>query len=102
MGSQDPDNDVRRIEKVAAALAGRASLRIDLNAAWDELTATRYLPRLQDAGIALVEQPLPAWNVDGMAGSASDWICPSWPTKACAANTTRYAWPRPAPVTSSR
>jgi muconate cycloisomerase len=67
MGSQDPGDDVRRIEKVAAALAGRASLRIDLNAAWDELTATRYLPRLQDAGIALVEQPLPAWNVDGMA-----------------------------------
>ena len=67
MGSQDPDSDVRRIEKVAAALAGRASLRIDLNAAWDELIAARYLPRLQDAGIALVEQPLPAWNIDGMA-----------------------------------
>jgi muconate cycloisomerase len=67
MGSQDPDTDVRRIEKVAAALAGRASLRVDLNAAWDELTATRYLPRLQDAGIALVEQPLPGWDTDGMA-----------------------------------
>jgi len=67
MGSQDPDGDVRRIEKVAAAIADRASLRVDLNAAWDELTATRYLPRLQEAGISLVEQPLPAWDVDGMA-----------------------------------
>src|SRR6185312_12959000 len=67
MGSQDPDSDVRRIEKVAAALADRASLRVDLNAAWDELTAARYLPRLQDAGIALAEQPLRAWDIDGMA-----------------------------------
>lgn len=66
MGSQDPADDTRRIEKVATALAGRASLRVDLNASWDEPTATRYLPRLQDAGIELVEQPLPAWDVDGM------------------------------------
>ncbi|MQA82833.1 MAG: chloromuconate cycloisomerase [Streptosporangiales bacterium] len=67
MGSQDPAADIGRIEKVAAALASRASLRVDLNASWDELTATRYLPRLQEAGIELVEQPLPAWDTDGMA-----------------------------------
>jgi muconate cycloisomerase len=67
MGAQEADSDVRRIEKVAAAIADRASLRVDLNAAWDELTATRYLPRLQNAGVALVEQPLPGWDVDGMA-----------------------------------
>jgi len=71
MGSQDPEDDVRRIEKIANALAAKASLRVDLNTAWDEVTATRYLPRLQDAGIELVEQPLPAWDIDGMARLAA-------------------------------
>lgn len=67
MGAGEPRDDVTRICAVADAVAATTSLRVDLNGAWDELTATRWLPVLQDAGIELIEQPVPAWNVDAMA-----------------------------------
>lgn len=67
MGALDPDTDVARIEKIAEALTSRASVRVDLNGAWDELTATRLLPRLAAAGIDLIEQPTPAHDIDALA-----------------------------------
>jgi len=66
MGAGDPAADVRRVTTVAWALAPHASVRVDLNGAWDAVTATRWLPQLQDAGIDLVEQPVPRWDTAGM------------------------------------
>jgi muconate cycloisomerase len=67
MGASDPADDVARVLKITAALAGRASVRVDLNGAWDESTASRWLPELERGGVDLVEQPVPGWAVDGMA-----------------------------------
>ena len=67
IGAQEPDADMRRMERLAAALDGRATLIVDANQAWDETTAVRCLERLHAVGVTLVEQPLPAWNVAGMA-----------------------------------
>jgi muconate cycloisomerase len=67
MGALEPAADVARIEKIASSLALVTSVRVDLNGAWDELTATRLLPRLEQAGIDLIEQPTPAWDVDALA-----------------------------------
>jgi len=67
MGALEPAADVARIEKIASSLAQVTSVRVDLNGAWDELTATRLLPRLEQAGIDLVEQPTPAWDVEALA-----------------------------------
>ena len=67
MGGCDAAEDLVRVTEIASVLAGRTSLRVDLNGSWDELTARRYLPRLEDAGIELVEQPVAAWNVEAMA-----------------------------------
>ncbi|MGY2053101.1 muconate/chloromuconate family cycloisomerase [Methylobacterium sp. JK268] len=66
IGAQAPEADLARLTRLARALGGRAQLIVDANQAWDEATARRCLPRLADLGIALVEQPLPAWNVAGM------------------------------------
>jgi muconate cycloisomerase len=55
------------LRRLAEALEGRATLIVDANQAWDETTAVRFLPQLADLGIRLVEQPLPAWNIAGMA-----------------------------------
>ncbi|WP_018262283.1 muconate/chloromuconate family cycloisomerase [Methylobacterium sp. WSM2598] len=66
IGAQAPEADLARLARLARALADRATLIVDANQAWDETTARRVLPRLADLGIALVEQPLPAWNVAGM------------------------------------
>jgi muconate cycloisomerase len=67
IGAQDPAADLARLRRLAGALGDRAVLIVDANQAWDETTALRCLPVLADLGIRLVEQPLPAWNVAGMA-----------------------------------
>jgi len=67
IGAQSPEADVARVRRLAGALAGRASLIVDANQAWDETTALRCLPVLAELGLRLVEQPLPAWNLAGMA-----------------------------------
>lgn len=67
IGAQTPEADIARLRRLATALEGRARLIVDANQAWDETTALRCLPMLHEIGITLVEQPLPAWNIPGMA-----------------------------------
>ena len=67
IGAQTPEADIARLSSLARALTDRASLIVDANQAWDETTALRYLPVLAEFGVRLVEQPLPAWNLAGMA-----------------------------------
>jgi len=67
IGAQAPQADLVRLRRLAQALEGRAKLIVDANQAWDETTALRFLPMLADIGITLVEQPLPSWNIQGMA-----------------------------------
>ncbi|ROZ42803.1 chloromuconate cycloisomerase [Rhodococcus sp. WS3] len=67
MGSDRPADDVARVTSVAQALVGDADLAVDLNGSWDVLTAERYLPELAAAGVGLIEQPVPRWDVRSMA-----------------------------------
>jgi muconate cycloisomerase len=67
IGARSPEADIARLRRLAGALADRASLIVDANQAWDETTALRCLPVLAELGVRLVEQPLPAWNLAGMA-----------------------------------
>ena len=67
IGAQPLADDLARLRRIAAALEGRATLIVDANQAWDEATAVRAMPALADMGVALVEQPLPAWNIAGLA-----------------------------------
>ena len=67
IGALAPDEDMARMRMLARALEGRAELIVDANQAWDEATAARCLPQLAEIGVALVEQPVPAWNIEAMA-----------------------------------
>lgn len=67
MGAQDPVDDVDRICAVAEKLAGVAGVRVDLNARWDRLTALTHLPRLADAGVEMIEQPVPGTEIEALA-----------------------------------
>lgn len=69
IGKGDPEVEVQRAIRTAEAIhsmSAEARCTVDLNQAWDEPTAQRLLPRLQDAGFALVEQPIASWNIAGM------------------------------------
>jgi muconate cycloisomerase len=67
IGARSPEADLARLRHLAASLEGRAGLIVDANQAWDETTALRCLLALAELGVRLVEQPLPAWNLAGMA-----------------------------------
>lgn len=67
MGALDPADDVARIRTVAEKLAGVAGVRVDLNARWDRLTSLTHLPRLAEAGVEMVEQPVPGAEIEALA-----------------------------------
>jgi muconate cycloisomerase len=67
LGSRAVEEDIAHVSKIAKALAGRATLRIDANQAWDELTATRAISALEAIGVSLIEQPISKSNLEGMA-----------------------------------
>lgn len=67
IGAHAPVDDVAHVAAIARAFEGRASVRVDVNQAWDEPTAARYLPALAEAGVVMAEQPVAGWNVPAMA-----------------------------------
>jgi muconate cycloisomerase len=71
LGSNAIEKDITHVSKIAKALAGRGTLRIDANQAWDELTATKAIAALEAIGVTLIEQPLPKANLEGMARLAA-------------------------------
>jgi muconate cycloisomerase len=67
IGALAPEADLARLCRLAGALEGRVHLIVDANQAWNETIALRCLPALAELGVRLIEQPLPAWNLSGMA-----------------------------------
>ncbi|MBS3997393.1 MAG: muconate/chloromuconate family cycloisomerase [Hydrogenophaga sp.] len=66
IGARTPQQDVAVVSEIARGLAGKATLTVDVNQAWDGHTARRYLPQLIDAGVTLIEQPVAKWNVEAL------------------------------------
>ena len=84
IGAQHPDADMARMRHLARALSGRAELIVDANQAWDETVSARCLPQLAELGVALVEQPVPAWNIEGMARLRARGTAPPLLADECA------------------
>src|SRR4029077_5700912 len=60
IGAQEPEADMARMRHLSRALEGVAELIVDGNQARDETVASRCLPVLEEMGVRLVEQPVPA------------------------------------------
>ncbi|KQY72567.1 mandelate racemase [Ensifer sp. Root142] len=71
LGFKSPEDDIRRLRRIVDALQGRASIIVDINQAWSEATALRFIPVLDEMGVRLIEQPLPANHVAAMARVAA-------------------------------
>jgi len=59
--------DVQRVRRIRAAVGSDISLRIDANQGWDRPTALRAVRAFERYGVDFVEQPIPRWDLDGMA-----------------------------------
>lgn len=66
-GRETAATDVARAAAIIEAFQGRATVIGDVNQAWDEVTAARLLPALQEVGLEAIEQPLPAGDMAGIA-----------------------------------
>lgn len=67
IGKRALADDVAHVGAIKRALGNRASVRVDVNMAWDETTARRGVAMLADVGCDLVEQPITRANRSGMA-----------------------------------
>ncbi|WP_134442368.1 muconate/chloromuconate family cycloisomerase, partial [Pseudomonas aeruginosa] len=71
IGAGEVDADVAHAIAIKRALGERASVRVDVNQAWDEGVAQRACTTLGDNGIALIEQPIARHNRVGLARLSS-------------------------------
>ncbi|SFJ97125.1 muconate/chloromuconate family cycloisomerase [Celeribacter neptunius] len=67
LGFADPKTDLDRLAALQKALPPGTDIIADVNQGWSEADFIRYLPRLADLGVSLVEQPLPAGQMAAMA-----------------------------------
>jgi len=67
IGKRPVREDVAHVGAIKKALGDRASVRVDVNMAWDEPTAREGIAMLADVGCDLVEQPISRHNRAGMA-----------------------------------
>lgn len=67
IGKREITDDVAHVAAIKRALGDRASVRVDVNMAWDERGARRAIGMLADVGCDLVEQPISRHNRAGMA-----------------------------------
>lgn len=72
IGKGDPRANIAHVAAIKRALGDRASVRVDINQAWSEATASACLPLLKDAGVDLIEQPVALKNIRGLARLARE------------------------------
>ncbi|GFE66179.1 muconate/chloromuconate family cycloisomerase [Litoreibacter roseus] len=67
MGSETLRRDLDRVQAYVTHLNGRAGVRVDPNEAWSFTDAKLALPRLQEMGIDMIEQPFDRVQLDWMS-----------------------------------
>ncbi len=72
IGKGEPRGNIAHVAAIKRALGDRASVRVDVNQAWSEATASACLPLLKDAGVDLIEQPVALKNLRGLARLARE------------------------------
>lgn len=91
IGKRPLADDVAHVAAIKTALGDRASVRVDVNMAWDEVTAARGMQMLEDAGCDLVEQPVAGHNRRAMGRLAGRFNIPVMADEALTGPTSAFA-----------
>jgi len=67
LGVFDPALDIKRVSQVRSAVGDKIMLRCDANQGWSVSTAIRTIQRLEEYEVAMVEQPVPQWDLEGLS-----------------------------------
>lgn len=75
--------DVRRVARIREAVGPDVGLRVDANQGWDRPTALAAIRALEPFRLDFVEQPLPRWDLAGMAEVARSVGVPVMADESC-------------------
>jgi L-alanine-DL-glutamate epimerase-like enolase superfamily enzyme len=67
VGSDDPRDDIERVQAIRDGAGADALIRVDANEAWSPGAAVRIITDLERFGLELVEQPVSGRNLPEMA-----------------------------------
>jgi L-alanine-DL-glutamate epimerase-like enolase superfamily enzyme len=67
VGSDNPSDDIERVEAIRDAAGPDALIRVDSNEAWSSAAAIRIITEMERFGLELVEQPVSGRNLAEMA-----------------------------------
>lgn len=68
VGKDDIEKDIRRIQAIREAIGRHVQIRLDANQGWGAKEAARAIKKMEDSdlGIELIEQPVPAHDLNGL------------------------------------
>ncbi|HHW03733.1 MAG TPA: dipeptide epimerase [Thermoanaerobacterales bacterium] len=75
--------DIERIKNIRKAVGYNIKIRIDANQGWKTKEAIRTIKALEEYDIELVEQPVPFWDIDGLAKVTRSVDVPIMADEAC-------------------
>ncbi len=87
IGRKDPKLDVAHVSAIKKALGEDIKITVDINQAWEESVAKKWIKVLQENGIDLIEQPIVKTNFDGLARLTDYFEVPIMADEACATIT---------------
>jgi L-alanine-DL-glutamate epimerase-like enolase superfamily enzyme len=67
VGSDNPHDDIERVEAIRDGAGPDALIRVDANEAWSSAAAVRIIGEMERLGLELVEQPVSGSNLPEMA-----------------------------------
>jgi L-alanine-DL-glutamate epimerase-like enolase superfamily enzyme len=71
LGSPEPATDIARVRAVRTAIGPKIKLMVDANQGLNESQAIRLGRALEEFDLTWFEEPLPAWDLDGLARVAA-------------------------------
>ncbi len=67
VGTLEPKEDIARVQAVRKAIGDDILIRCDANQAWTADQAIPIIQRMADYAICMIEQPVPYWDIEGLA-----------------------------------
>jgi muconate/chloromuconate cycloisomerase len=82
-GAHPVAHDVERVRRIREAVGPDVKLRVDANQGWDRATALRAIRALEPFDLDFVEQPVPRWDLGGLAEIARAVSVPIMADESC-------------------
>ena len=84
VGARTPDEDIEMIGALREAVGNNVKIMIDTNGGWMYHQALYVLQRIGKYNVYLSEQPVPRWDIDGLARLRRKVDVPIFPDEAAA------------------